>query len=121
MGKLCKSRMHSGSVLVTQSGPCRDVTRSGELMECRDLEKLTLKNVAAVFPYVDVLQHPMATWKADADLESEWSSVVFGWGGSAQATQAVDMTSESPMATVASAAYKWLEQEIGKDVLTYYS
>eukprot|EP00929_Paragymnodinium_shiwhaense_P116783 TRINITY_DN8667_c0_g1_i1.p1 TRINITY_DN8667_c0_g1~~TRINITY_DN8667_c0_g1_i1.p1 ORF type:complete len:443 (+),score=118.11 TRINITY_DN8667_c0_g1_i1:94-1422(+) len=73
--RVCRSRMHKGSILSTQSGPCAGVTASGNKIKCEFVEQMIVENMAATFPQVDVLQHPMATWKADEDIPSEWSSL----------------------------------------------
>ncbi|CAE7330774.1 speE [Symbiodinium natans] len=50
--KLCRSHMHDKSVLVTQSGPCAEVTRSGTRAKCWLLEELILPSLTAVFAHV---------------------------------------------------------------------
>ncbi|CAE7364165.1 speE1, partial [Symbiodinium microadriaticum] len=72
--ELCRSHMHDQSILVTQSGPCVEVTRAGTRAKCWLLQEMILPNLTAVFPQVEVLLHPMATWKAEIKTPSEWSS-----------------------------------------------
>merc|ERR1711862_448584 len=71
---LAKSRMHERSLLVTQSGPCRMSAKEGT---CDVAEDMTIMNLAHVFKHVGLLQHPMATWKPEKDMASEWSSVSY--------------------------------------------
>jgi len=125
--ELCRSRMHEGSVLVTQSGPCSGFDRRGELVDCEVVESLILKNIATAFEHVDVMQHPMATWKPDADEASSWSSLTFGTigrgGASLRGGEDVGVNGvgiDSPLALVPASTDDWISREIGFGVLRYY-
>lgn len=72
--RLCREHMHEKSVLVAQTGPCTHMNRAGFRASCNMLEHFILPSIVKVFQEVDVLLHPMATWKVDRSISSEWSS-----------------------------------------------
>eukprot|EP00931_Biecheleriopsis_adriatica_P005419 TRINITY_DN106940_c0_g1_i1.p1 TRINITY_DN106940_c0_g1~~TRINITY_DN106940_c0_g1_i1.p1 ORF type:complete len:385 (+),score=67.82 TRINITY_DN106940_c0_g1_i1:74-1156(+) len=110
--RLCLSRMHPGSVLVTQSGPCSEVTRAGARAECDLLEILIVPNISAVFDHVQVMLHPMATWKPDKSAPSEWNTF----------TMARQRASAAKLQDAANAASrKSLELARGDGELRYYN
>uniref|UniRef100_A0A7S1A9D0 PABS domain-containing protein n=1 Tax=Noctiluca scintillans TaxID=2966 RepID=A0A7S1A9D0_NOCSC len=71
----CRSNMHSGSVLVTQSGPCDTGSQ-----DCELLERNVMTNMPDVFNHMGVMYHPMATWKAKPSARSDWTSLAFAFG-----------------------------------------
>eukprot|EP00928_Gymnodinium_smaydae_P045291 TRINITY_DN30212_c0_g1_i1.p1 TRINITY_DN30212_c0_g1~~TRINITY_DN30212_c0_g1_i1.p1 ORF type:complete len:172 (-),score=21.01 TRINITY_DN30212_c0_g1_i1:310-825(-) len=111
---LCKSRMHEKSVLVTQSGHCNDVRPSG-IEECPELQADILANIAKVFGSVQVLQHPMATWKIDESTPSVWSSLVL----------ATEFPSDDPAISPGRMGFaeteRLLQAQVAPNALTYYS
>ncbi|OLQ12296.1 Spermidine synthase [Symbiodinium microadriaticum] len=94
--ELCRSHMHDQSILVTQSGPCVEVTRAGTRAKCWLLQEMILPNLTAVFPQVEVLLHPMATWKAEIKTPSEWSSFSLARLGEDALAHDFDMPPEIP-------------------------
>lgn len=75
---LVRSRMHAGSLVATQSGPCDGGSAKGDEMKCQFVEKMILKNMASVFDHAGFIMHPMATWKEDENTLSDWSTVSYG-------------------------------------------
>lgn len=126
--QIARSAMREGAVLATQSGPCSDVNaRGGKKLSCDVLEDLIMDNVAKVFSDVDVLQHPMATWKADEDSLSEWSTITLATGGAGPAAprqkemEGAFGIGSTMVIKAAEDVDRWLTQEVGTGVLRFYS
>merc|ERR1712228_16037 len=110
----------------TQSGPCNKMDSSGTKTKCEFAEKLIAKNFARVFPHVTTLLHPMATWKEETTMPSEWSTVTFGWVGDdaeLDAKSAIydDMTVSHAFGKITAAVDSWLQEELPAGALVYYS
>jgi spermidine synthase len=116
--ELVKTHMHETSLLVTQSGPC--VVRPSRA-GCEMAEDTALQSLAKVFSHVDLLHHPMATWKPYKETPSEWSSVSYAALslGSLQDKEKSDRHI-SVISSASDVAEHWLAQEVGTK-LKYYN
>merc|ERR1712187_65001 len=126
--ELCKSRMHESSLLVAQSGPCSGLTPAGTKAKCEFSEKIIARNFARVFPHVTTLMHPMATWKEETHMPSEWSTVTFGWVGTGdgevkdvKSAKYDDMAPGLKSLEITSKADDWLAKEMPPGALSYYN